>query len=110
MELRHLRYFCAVAEERHVTRAAERLRVAQPALTQQIRALETELRAPLLRRAGRGIELTEAGIAFWREAEAILGRVRVATLITQETARGQAGRLMIGLTETASFASPSPPC
>lgn len=106
MELRHLRYFCAVAEEMHVTRAAERLHVAQPALTQQIKALEAELRTPLLRRVGRGIELTEAGVAFWREAQAILDRVRAAALIAQQTARGLAGRLAIGLTETASFAAP----
>ncbi|MDR3463104.1 MAG: LysR family transcriptional regulator [Beijerinckiaceae bacterium] len=106
MELRHLRYFCAVAEEMHVTRAAERLRVAQSALTQQIKALEAELHTPLLRRAGRGIELTEAGVAFWPEARAVLERVRSAVLIAQETGRGFAGRITIGLTETASFATP----
>ncbi len=106
MELRHLRYFCTVAEEMHVTRAAERLHLAQPALTQQIRALEAELNTPLLRRVGRGIELTEAGAVFWREAQAILERVRAAALLTQETARGVAGRLSIGMTETASFAVP----
>jgi len=106
MELRHLRYFCAVAEEMHVTRAAERLRVAQSALTQQIKALEAELNTQLLRRAGRGIELTEAGAAFWPEARAILDRVNSASLIAQETGRGFAGRIAIGLTETASFAAP----
>ncbi|OKO89258.1 hypothetical protein AC629_06985 [Bradyrhizobium sp. NAS80.1] len=103
MELRHLRYFCAVADEMHVTRAAERLHLAQPALTQQIKALEGELQVELLRRVGRRIELTEAGIAFRREAEAILDRVRVASLIAQETARGQTGRLSIGLTESSGF-------
>ncbi len=106
MELRHLRYFCAVAEEMHVTRAAKRLHVAQPALTQQIKALEGELRTQLLRRVGRGIELTEAGAAFLREAQDILDRVRSATLVAQQTARGLSGRLAIGLTETASFAPP----
>ncbi len=106
MELRHLRYFCAVAEEMHVTRAAERLRVAQPALTQQIKALEAELKTPLLRRVGRGIELTEAGAAFWREAQGILDRVRAAALLAKGTARGFAGNLAIGLTETATFAPP----
>jgi DNA-binding transcriptional LysR family regulator len=104
MELRHLRYFCMVAEERHVTRAAERLNLAQPALTQQIKALETELQTPLLRRVGRGIELTPSGLAFWVEAKAILDQVRTAIHITQQTGRGLAGRLSIGLTETASFA------
>jgi DNA-binding transcriptional LysR family regulator len=106
VELRQLRYFCAVAEEMHVTRAAERLHLAQPALTQQIKALETELQAPLLRRVGRGIELTQVGAAFWEEAKAILNRVRAATLIAQEAARGLAGRLAIGLTE-ATFCAPS---
>lgn len=106
MELRHLRYFCAVAEDGHVTRAAERLRVAQPALTQQIKALEQELGVPLLRRVGRNIELTEAGVAFWREAEAALKCVRAAVMAAQQTARGLAGRVAVGLTETASFAPP----
>lgn len=106
MELRHLRYFCTIAEEMHVTRAAERLHVSQSALTQQVKSLEAELRTPLLRRLGRGIELTEAGIAFWREAQAILDRVPVAVLIAQETARGLGGRLAIGFTETASFSPP----
>lgn len=106
VELRHLRYFCAVAEEMHVTRAAKRLRVAQPALTQQVKALEAELCTKLLRRVGRAIELTEAGAAFWREAQAILDQVRAAALIAQQTARGLAGRVAIGLTETASFAAP----
>ena len=89
-----------------MTRAAERLHVSQSALTQQIKALEEELDTPLLRRVGRGIELTEAGLAFWREAQLILDRVPAAKLIAQETARGLAGRLAIGMTETASFAPP----
>jgi DNA-binding transcriptional LysR family regulator len=90
----------------HVTRAAEHLRLAQPALTQQIKALEAELHTPLLRRVGRGIQLTAAGTAFFKEAKEILARVRDAEIITQETARGHTGRLSIGLTETASFAAP----
>lgn len=106
MELRQFRYFCAVAEEKHVTRAAERLRLAQPALTQQIKALEAELQTPLLRRVGRGIELTQAGVTFWAEAKVVLERVRAAALVTQEMGRGLTGRLAIGLTETASFAPP----
>ncbi len=106
MELRHLRYFCAVAETGHVTRAAERLRVAQPALTQQIKALEAELGTPLLRRVGRNIELTDAGRAFWKEGQAALDQVRVAVVAAQQVASGQTGRVAIGLTETASFAPP----
>ena len=106
MELRHLRYFCAVAEEEHVTRAAQVLNLAQPALTQQIKALEAEIGVALLRRVGRGVELTEAGRAFWHEARAILDRTKAATLTAQEIHRGHAGRLLIGLAETASFAEP----
>ncbi|MFB9265103.1 LysR family transcriptional regulator [Bradyrhizobium erythrophlei] len=103
MELRHLRYFCAVAKEMHVTRAAESLRLAQPALTQQIKALENELQVELLRRVGRRVELTAAGAAFRRDAESILERVRLAARTAQNVARGTAGTLAVGLTESAAF-------
>ena len=103
MELRHLRYFLAVAEERHVTRAAERLGIQQPPLSQQIRALETELDVQLFRRKPRGMELTQAGQALLAEARAILDRVDHATAATRRTARGEAGRLAIGFTSSASF-------
>src|SRR5881396_3726183 len=106
MELRHLRYFVAVAEEGHVTRAAARLGIQQPPLSQQIRALEAELQVQLLRRKPRGVELTQAGEALFAEAQAILRQVDYAVSATRRTARGQGGRLGLGFTSSASF----PPC
>jgi DNA-binding transcriptional LysR family regulator len=103
MELRHLRYFVAVAEEGHVTRAAERLGIQQPPLSQQIRALETELDVQLFRRKPRGVELTQAGEALLAEARAILDRVAHAAVVARRTARGEAGRIGLGFTSSASF-------
>ena len=103
MELRHLRYFVAVAEEGHVTRAAERLGIQQPPLSQQIRALETELEVQLFRRKPRGVELTQAGEALLGEARGILDRVEHATAAARRTARGEAGRIGLGFTSSASF-------
>src|SRR5436189_5758716 len=103
MDLRHLRYFVAVAEERHVTRAAERLGIQQPPLSQQIQALERELDVQLLRRLPRGVELTQAGEAFLAQARAILERVEHARAATRRTARGEAGRIGLGFTSSASF-------
>ncbi|MFE2561695.1 LysR family transcriptional regulator [Streptomyces sp. NPDC059352] len=78
MELRHLQHFVAVAEDRHFTRAAERLMVSQSGLSASIRALERELRAPLFVRSTRRVTLTEAGRALLAEAERILAQVRAA--------------------------------
>ncbi|HTT80781.1 MAG TPA: LysR family transcriptional regulator [Stellaceae bacterium] len=103
MELRHLRYFVAVAEEGHVTRAAERLGIQQPPLSQQIRALEAELQVQLFRRKPRGVELTHAGEALLAEAQPILRRVEHAVGAAQRAARGEAGRLALGFTSSASF-------
>jgi len=103
MELRHLRYFVAVAEEGHVTRAAERLGMQQPPLSQQIRALEREVGAQLFRRKPRGMELTAAGRAFLGDAQAILAQVEHAFATTRRTARGEEGRIGVGFTSSAPF-------
>ena len=103
MELRHLRYFVAVAEEGHITRAAERLGMQQPPLSQQIKALEKELDVQLFRRKARGVELTEAGRTLLDDARAILARVGRAVETTRRTARGEQGRLCVGIPPTGPF-------
>jgi len=103
MELRHLRYFIAVAEEQHVTRAAERLGMQQPPLSQQIRALERELDVQLFRRKPRGVELTDAGSAFLADARAILSHVDHAFATTKRAARGEQGEVAVGFTSSAPF-------
>jgi DNA-binding transcriptional LysR family regulator len=103
MELRHLRYFVAVAEELHFRRAAERLHVSQPPLSQQIRALEGELGVTLFERNRRRVELTAAGAALLTEARAILSHVDHAVDITQRAARGEAGALAIGFVGSAMY-------
>ena len=96
MELRHLRYFVTVAELLNFTKAATRLRVAQPALSRQIRDLETELGAPLLERGPRFVKLTEAGATFLPEAKAVLQRVDEATQAVRAVARGERGQIHVG--------------
>lgn len=103
MELRHLRYFVAVAEAGHITRAAELLGIQQPPLSQQIRALETELEVQLLTRHARGVSLTPAGEAFLAEARGILAQVEAARAAARRAGRGEAGRIGIGFTSSASF-------
>jgi DNA-binding transcriptional LysR family regulator len=103
MELRHLRYFVAVAEEGHVTRAAARLGIQQPPLSQQIRALETELEVQLFHRKPRGVELTPAGEALLAEARIVLNGAEHAITAARRAARGEAGRLGLGFTSSASF-------
>jgi DNA-binding transcriptional LysR family regulator len=103
MELRHLRYFIAVADEKHITRAAEKLGIQQPPLSLQIRALEEELGVQLFRRKPRGVELTDAGAAFLERARSILDQVERATATTRRTARGEQGRVVVGFTSSAPF-------
>jgi DNA-binding transcriptional LysR family regulator len=102
MELRHLRYFVVVAEEGHFTRAAERLGMQQPPLSQQIRALEDELGFELLRRHPKGAALTAAGVVFLQEAKAILDSVNQAAARGAQVARGAEGTIAIGLTSSAA--------
>ncbi len=103
MELRHLRYFVAVAEELHFTRAAKRLGMEQPPLSQQIRALERELGADLFRRQARAVSLTDAGRAFFDDARQILASVQRATDHAQRVARGDLGRIRVGMINSAPF-------
>ena len=103
MELRHLRYFIAVAEERHFTRAAEKLGIAQPPLSQQIKKLEQELGTLLFRRLTRGIELTAAGTIFLEDARGIMSQVERARSRAISVARGESGRMCIGFASSAVF-------
>jgi DNA-binding transcriptional LysR family regulator len=96
MELRHLRYFLAVAEELNFTRAAERLGINQPPLSLQIRQLEKEIGTPLFRRKARGVELTNAGKLMLEEARVILRQVEQAKTGVRRRGRGETGRINIG--------------
>jgi DNA-binding transcriptional LysR family regulator len=103
LDLRRLRYFVAVAEEGHVTRAAERLGIQQAPLSQQIKALEQSLDTQLFRRRPRGVQLTDAGAALLVEARAVLARAAEAEAAVARAARGEAGRLRLGFTNSACF-------
>lgn len=103
MELRHLRYFVAVAEELNFTRAAARLGIGQPPLSQQIRDLETELGILLFHRVPHGAELTEAGREFLEEARGILSSAERAKEVARRAHRGETGRLALGFTGSAAF-------
>lgn len=96
MELRHLRYFVAVAEEQNLTRAAVRLRVAQPALSRQMKDLEEELEATLFDRGHAGVQLTLAGKAFYERARAILVQANEAANEVRTAAGVISGRLTVG--------------
>lgn len=96
MELRHLRYFVAVAEALSFRRAAERLRVAQPALSKQIKDLEEAVGARLLDRNTSGVMLTDAGVVLLDEARDVLERVEMAASAAREAAAGRVGKLTVG--------------
>jgi DNA-binding transcriptional LysR family regulator len=96
MELRHLRYFVAVAEELNFTRAAKRLGINQPPLSLQIRQLENEMGTPLFVRHIRGVQLTNVGMLMLEDARVILKQVEQAKIGVRRRGRGETGRLNIG--------------
>lgn len=103
IELRHLRYFIAVAEELHFGRAAQRLNLSQPPLSQQIQQLEREIGAQLFLRSNRSVQLTAAGAQFLPDARAILQQVEQACERAARLHRGEEGELRIGFTSSAPF-------
>ncbi|MDN2485256.1 LysR family transcriptional regulator [Kosakonia sacchari] len=103
MELRYLRYFVAVAQTQHFTRAAEMLGMSQPPLSQQIRRLEQEVGTPLFYRQTRGVELTEAGEAFYEDACQIIALSDAAMEKAKGIARGINGKLYLGVTSSNAF-------
>lgn len=103
IELRHLRYFVAVAEELHFGRAAQRLNISQPPLSQQIIQLETETGARLFNRTNRSVQLTAAGQQLLSDARAILLQVEQAADRAARLHRGEEGELRIGFTSSAPF-------
>jgi DNA-binding transcriptional LysR family regulator len=107
MELRHLRFFLVLADELHFTRAAARLRVAQPHLSQEIRRMERELGVLLFRRTRRRVELTAAGDAFRAGAATVWTALDEAVESARCAARGEIGRLVVGFVGSAAY-SPFP--
>lgn len=102
-ELRHLRYFVAVAEELHFGRAAERLGIAQPPLSQQVQALERALGVTLLERSRRHVALTPAGDAFLSSARRLLDDARLAAETARRTARGETGAITVAFAASVMF-------
>jgi DNA-binding transcriptional LysR family regulator len=103
MDLRHLRYFVAVAEEMHFGRAAARLGVSQPPLSQQIKALEEELGVLLLERTSRRVRLTEAGRMFLEEARQTLVQAERSMRVARRAHRGELGQVRLAFTASAPF-------
>lgn len=103
MELRHLRYFVAVAEELHFGRAAEKLHIAQPPLSQQIRKLEEELGIQLFLRTKRRVELTDAGRMFLEEARLTIAQAEQTVRVAGRVSRGLIGRLNVGFASVTLY-------
>lgn len=103
MELRHIRYFLAVADAGNFTRAAAALGIAQPPLSQQIRSLEAEVGVQLFHRVPHGAELTAAGDAFLKEARQALAFAERASLSAQRAHRGESGQLALGCTTSSTY-------
>ncbi|GGJ99199.1 LysR substrate-binding domain-containing protein [Pseudomonas matsuisoli] len=108
MELRHLRYFIAVAEELHFGRAAERLNISQPPLSQQIQLLEADLGVRLLERTKRRVALTQAGQLYLEQARLALQQVDKAAEVARRAQRGEVGALRMGFTPSAPFTTVIP--
>ena len=102
MEIRQLRYFVAVAEELHFTRASARLKFSPPSLTEQIQRLEAELGVRLLHRTKRAVSLTDAGANFLKEARSTLLHAERAAVVARRSGRGEIGRVEIGYVSSAS--------
>ena len=103
MELRHLRYIIAVAEEGHITRAAERLGIQQPPLSRLIKSVEHEINVQLFRRVPRGVELTDAGRAFLDGARATFANLDRGLESARRTARGEEGQISVAFTSSSAF-------
>lgn len=103
MELRHLRYFLALADELSFTRAADRVGIAQPPFSQQIQALEQEIGVRLVDRTPRRVVLTEAGAILAERVRFILSRIGEAVVVTQQVGRGISGHVCVGFTESGCF-------
>jgi len=103
LEPRLLRTFCAVADELHFRRAAQRLHATQSAVSQQIKELERRIGAELLERSRRGVRLSASGQAFLHEARSILARCEAASALARDVARGRRGSVTIGLIGAATF-------
>jgi DNA-binding transcriptional LysR family regulator len=104
VELRHLRYFVAVAEELHFARAAELLGIAPPTLTIQIQEIERTLSAKLLKRTKRSVALTSAGVVFLAEARNVLAQFAKAESVGRRAGRGEIGRIEVGYVGSAAYA------